>query len=119
MAVCCCSLAGTAACQHCSANPFATDVWTNKTVTVDHVNVKPIGNGLDVCPVCGKPSTIGKPQTNADRIRSMTDEELAEFIAYSTSCETCVVRKGGSDECHNTNCSTAWLDWLREEVKDV
>lgn len=55
--------------------------------------------------------------TNADRIRAMRDEELAEFIAYSTSCETCVVRKGGSDECHNTNCSTAWLDWLKEEAK--
>lgn len=57
-----------------------------------------------------------KPITNADRIRAMTDEELAEFIAYKTSCETCVVRKGGSDECHNTNCSTAWLDWLKEEA---
>ena len=29
MAVCCCALAGTAACQHCSQNQFATDVWTN------------------------------------------------------------------------------------------
>lgn len=57
--------------------------------------------------------------TRADRIRSITDEELAEFIAYSTSCETCPARKGGSDECHNTtNCSTAWLDWLKEDVKD-
>ena len=36
---------------------------------------KPFGNGLDVCPVCGK------PQTNADRIRNMTDEKLAEFIS--------------------------------------
>lgn len=87
MAVCCCSLAGTAACQHCAQNPFATDVWTNKTVTVDHIDATPFGNGLDVCPVCGKPSTIGKPITNADRIRAMTDEELANtlhfmFIAY-------------------------------------
>jgi len=59
-----------------------------------------------------------KLTTNADRIRAMTDEELAEFIAYNTSCETCVVRKGGSDECHNTNCSTAWLDWLKQEVTE-
>lgn len=57
--------------------------------------------------------------TNADRIRGMTDEELAEFIAYSTSCETCVVRKSGSDECHNTNCSTAWLEWLKEEEHET
>lgn len=61
MAACWCSLAGTAACQHCQNNPMATDVWTNKTVTVNHVE-------------------IGKPQTNADRIRSMTDDELLKFI---------------------------------------
>ena len=55
--------------------------------------------------------------TNADKyFRNATDEELAEFIANSTSCETCVVRKGGSDECQNTNCSTAWLEWLKKEV---
>ena len=60
-----------------------------------------------------------KPLTNADRIRAMTDEELAEFIAYSTSCETCVVRKGGSDECHNTNCSTAWLGWMKQEATNA
>lgn len=80
MAVCCCSLAGTAACNHCSQNPFATEVWTNITVTTDHIEAKPFGNGLDVCPVCGKPSTIGKPQTNGDSVRAMTDEEFADFI---------------------------------------
>lgn len=35
MAICCCSLAGTAACQHCSNNPFATEVWTNTVVTTN------------------------------------------------------------------------------------
>ncbi len=35
MGVCCCSLAGTAACQHCRNNPFATDIWSN-TITTDH-----------------------------------------------------------------------------------
>ena len=56
--------------------------------------------------------------TNADKLRAMSDEELAEFIAYSTSCETCAVRKSGSDECHNSNCSMAWLDWLRQEASE-
>lgn len=114
MSVCCCSLAGTAACQHCSANPFATDVWTNKTVTVDHLDVKPIGNGLDVCPVCGKPSTIGKPITNADRIRSMTDEELARWV--TSGIKSVLAR------CEGYELSTAFeqemLDWLREEATD-
>jgi len=122
MAVCCCSLAGTAACQHCRNNPMATDVWTNKTVTVEHVEVKPFGNGIDVCPVCGKPSTIGKPITNADRIRAMTDEELAEFLqknrggcrALTTESYVCDFY---TDDLH-TDCNACWLDWLKQEVDD-
>ena len=111
MSVCCCSLAGTAACQHCRNNPFATDVWSN-TITTDHIEVKPFGNGVDVCPVCGKPSTIGKPQTNADRIRAMTDKELAEFL-----------EPGGyrplykCDVCKYVTCVECCLDWLREEAE--
>ena len=107
MAVCCCSLAGTAACQHCASNPFATDVWANKTVTVDHVEAKPFGNGIDACPVCGKPSTIGKPRTNADRIRSMTDEELAEFLHSQFVFSNSYLP------------SKWWLDWLKEEAEGV
>ena len=42
-----------------------------------------------------------KPVTNADRIRSMTDEELAEFLD-----ETDPVCWGREK----------WLDWLRQEA---
>ena len=112
MEVCCCALAGTAACQHCSNNPFATDVWTNKTVTVDHVEANPFGDGLDVCPVCGKPSTIGKPQTNADRIRAMTDEELAEEMG--TTIDRC---PPSSTICPKGGCQDCWLCWLKQGVE--
>ena len=115
MAVCCCSMAGTAACQHCANNPFCTDVGTNKTVTVDHIDAKPFGNGLDVCPVCGKPTTIGKPQTKADCIRAMSDEELAEWIAsIYPDCPP------GREGCINDTdvCQSCWLDWLRQEATD-
>ena len=33
-------------------------------------------------------------QSNADRIRNMSDEELAEFLAYNAYCEECYVKKG-------------------------
>lgn len=117
MAVCCCSLAGTAACQHCAQNPFATDVWTNKTVTVDHIDATPFGNGIDVCPVCGKPSTIGKPQTNADRIRAMSDEELADYHTKMCGCPP------GHDSIFcgmaTIGCKGCWLDWLKSPVEEV
>lgn len=61
---------------------------------------------------------IGKPQTNADRIRSMTDEELEDFldrwglgdINYSkTFCDMCE----GQFDCHECR-----LDWLKQEATD-
>lgn len=46
-------------------------------------------------------------QTNADRIRSMTDEELARWIADD------LIEPGyySGDECY-----LLWLDWLKQEV---
>lgn len=50
--VCCCSLAGTAACQHCRNNPFATDVWTNEVITDNKLDAIPITyDKLGVTPV--------------------------------------------------------------------
>lgn len=84
-----------------------------------------------ICPFCGKETDkfimfrgdivgcrycgISKKQTNADRIRSMSDEELAEFMCHNVSngtvnCAFC----GAKEFCrmgHN-----GWLDWLRQEV---
>ena len=50
--------------------------------------------------------------TNADRIRAMTDEELAEFIKDTVVTEfryhglIGIFESGGY-----------WLDWLKQEVK--
>lgn len=82
---------------------------------------RPFGNGMDVCPVCGKPSTIGKPQTNADRIRQMSDEELAEWMATKTSCMRCPV---DLDACYNfefsgeMSCKEILLDWLKSREEE-
>lgn len=44
---------------------------------------------------------IANPKTNADRIRSMSDEELADWL---------IMNGDGSDY-------KTWLKWLREEHK--
>lgn len=53
--------------------------------------------------------------TNADRIRAMTDEELAEFFQNTTLCDSCFIFK---NECgtESYSCIQRWLDWLRQEV---
>ena len=56
------------------------------------------------------------PLTNADRIRSMTDEELAELWWERVDCGECPVHK----ECKLTgqDCKRLALDWLKQEVED-
>ena len=64
------------------------------------------------CPVCGHKTNM--PQTNADRIRSMSDEELAEIIAC---------HKGLFDrmECfdYSRHCEDCVLEWLQQPAEEV
>lgn len=61
------------------------------------------------CPVCGADMRVGSDMTNSDRIRSMTDEELANLLAHKV------------DACHNCSndsvdtCVDCWLEWLKKE----
>ena len=54
-----------------------------------------------------------KPITNADRIRSMPDEELAELLR-DTQCNTCDWQ---GNDCDDTDeCKAERLEWLKQEV---
>jgi hypothetical protein len=54
------------------------------------------------------------PQTNADRIRSMTDEELAEVLFGSC------IEHMGVEECSHPEeaCKSCVLDWLKAESEE-
>lgn len=55
------------------------------------------------------------PTTNGDRIRAMSNEELAEeFDAYDWGCPP------DSDKwpCNHPKCRQCWLDWLNKEAKE-
>ena len=59
-----------------------------------------------------------KPLTNADRIRAMTDEELAKFIWFvQTEAYNFGLAKSELPVDYPSICS-GWLDWMRQEVKD-
>lgn len=65
------------------------------------------------------------PQTNADRIRAMSDEELAEWLADdSWDCHNCSEHERLSDnpllrdERCDEKCAEHCLDWLQQPVKD-
>lgn len=53
------------------------------------------------------------PKTNADRLRAMSDEELAGWLAINDSCPSTEQER----KCNN-RCGECWLDWLRQEVRN-
>ena len=61
--------------------------------------------------------TFPPPQTrktNADRIRSMTDEELSSWINDHADCNRrCEAWKDGCMDSDST-CMAAWLEWLKD-----
>lgn len=72
------------------------------------------------CGVCEgtKQGDMYKRATNADRIRAMSDEELAEFIRELNEC--CLAGAGKVDCSKNTNCidcKCIALNWLQSEVE--
>ena len=54
------------------------------------------------------------PRTNADHIRAMTDEELAEEIIDCVLADLFRLNVIGT----KPNTKEEWLEWLKEEVKE-
>ena len=55
--------------------------------------------------------------TNADKIRQMSNEELANRIMAYIRCEAC--EKVFHTECNVLKtCRDVWMDWLNREVED-
>lgn len=57
-----------------------------------------------ICPLSNMASTP-KPMTNADNIRAMSDEELAEWMAE------CNAYKENAD-------ASQWVPWLKQPAED-
>lgn len=56
-----------------------------------------------------------KPTTNADKIRAMSDEELAVFLSETTSNAIVVLGIGSNGKSKN---AFDWYEWLKEEVSE-
>lgn len=61
-----------------------------------------------------------KPQTNADHIKSMSDEDLADLLIQlcgnANSCDDCSLY--GQGMCPETQHEFEWLEWLQQPYKE-
>ena len=68
--------------------------------------------------------------TNLERIKSMTEEELTELLAFKVGhgdCYNCLVKdrcdeiweeKNENNDYDLDPCKQAWSEWLRKEKED-
>lgn len=67
------------------------------------------------CTECGLSRKNFKTISNADRVRSMTDEELLAFLNERNACLRPYLRT--ETECRKYDkCEKCWLDWLKREA---
>lgn len=89
----------------------------------DNCKYKTCWEYAEPCSSCtnmtGEP-TNWKPQTNADRIRGMSDEELADWVAERCTAPNCTGKCHKDYEAYGelrTFCHDCWLDWLKQEAE--
>ena len=76
------------------------------------------------CEECGGQGYRFVRMTNAEHIRAMSDEDLAEQLLSSECCTVCDYYKDGLCEAYNLDepqhnyCVAACLKWLRQPVKE-
>ena len=59
--------------------------------------------------------------SNADRIRQMTDEELAKLLNYvdTNICDFCASKLSNTYyDCEEESCEKCVLAWLKQEVQE-
>ena len=88
----------------------------------------PVGEIKDYPPYLDRPKNI-KPQTNADRIRAMGDEGLAEWLnsMYIHDCDCCIHQMPcrfeydteTMDYTEKYNCREGILAWLQQPAEEV
>ena len=78
------------------------------------------------CPRCGGMFKEKKIMTNADRIRAMSDEELAEFLTHINpiNCQDCAFSHGWrcqpdrDDYSDFEKCKEGRKRWLQQPTED-
>ena len=91
-----------------------TEVASIQNYETNHTcNCKNNSNSRDNEPCCRCDSR----HTNADMIRNMSDEELAEFMSENTSYYYCGVRCKDRPKSPTESSCFMWLEWLQSEAE--
>ena len=96
----------------CNACARTDCVWRTTGLGIDPPIMGHCDNFVVIKPAVAAPHTTPIRQrhsTNADRIRAMSNEELANIVC-------CCNHKSG-DDCFDASCYDCTLDWLRQPAE--
>ena len=104
-------------CPVCDGKGYT--LWANTTD-------QSCSTGSKTCPHCNGMGVREVAKTNADRIRAMSDEELAKWMsggALKSDSARSYCKRNIMAFCDGSECSTKTdaeiiLDWLKQPVKD-
>lgn len=68
------------------------------------------------CTTCNRTGFV--LSTNADRIRAMSDEELAKFISIQSDDCLCAGNPKCDYHCGSDSCLKVLLDWLQQPAEE-
>lgn len=71
--------------------------------------------GRQVGITCAVAREAHSTMTNAQSIRSMSDEEMARWLADATICERVCTE---DDYCHGNECVESVTRWLKQPIKE-
>lgn len=84
---------------------------SNANICLDHIEIPSLSG-------CTSGIPDRKVPTNADKIRNMSDEELAELLFNKSRCDNCFANCNDKDNCPSLgSCYSRHLEWLQSEVK--
>ena len=92
-------------CYNCGGHGFITATYEN-------------GQTSAICPVCGGIGTHEIQMTNADRIRAMSDKELAELMRSMMDCDSCGNMFSFKCDGSYEHCSSVCLNWLQKPAEE-
>lgn len=85
--------------------------------SIESVKLDGYGDGL-ITDVTMEITSYKFTTTNADRIRKMSDEELAELLFNKSRCDNCFANCNDKDNCPSLgSCYSRHLEWLQSEAE--
>ena len=97
--------------ERLAALNFAENAIVSAPITCENIYFDEYGFAHD--------RKVEKPQTNADRIRQMSDDEMADLCEEGCPpIKECPDYQDFKDDSYHNYCKRCWLDWLRGEATD-